>query len=68
MLRRPLSYVKAKTSLTKNGKRALELNSFGTMPEDRNTFQQIPTDSLALKGLASLAERPRQSSRFRQVN
>ena len=52
-----------KTCLTKNGKRALEFNSFGTMPEDPNTFQQIPTDSLTLKGLASLAERPRQGSR-----
>ena len=53
----------SETCLTKNGKRALEFNSFGTMPEDPNTLQQIPTDSLTLKGLASLAERPRQGSR-----
>ena len=29
----------------------------GTMPNDPNAFQHIPTDSSALKGLASLAER-----------
>ena len=83
MLRRPFSYVKVKTCLTKNGKRALNLISFVTL---RNKLQhcthapsitfltppsrlheETATKSLNLKRLASLAERSRQGSRSLQV-
>ena len=47
----------SETSLTTNGERASELNICRTMPGDPNTSQRILADSLALKGLASLAER-----------
>ena len=82
MLRRPLSYVKAKNLPDKEREARFKLNQL------RNAAQQTPTlhsgcehiltpssrlheesatESLKLKGLASLAERSRQGSRYGEV-
>ena len=46
----------SETCLAKNGKRALEFNSFGTMPEDPNRFLNTERARFARRtGLASLA-------------